>query len=228
MALVLKDRVKETTSTTGTGTVTLAGASSGYQSFSVVGNGNDTYYTIAHQTLNEWEVGIGTYTSSGTTLSRTTVLSSSNSGSLVNFSVGTKDVFVTQPAEKAVYEDLSGNVTIPGQLSATSKSFDIAHPDKPNARLVYGSLEGPENGVYVRGRTTQTDIVLPAYWKSLIAPDTITVHLTPFGYAQSLVVISADAERVRITRVDGSSVDCYYSIFAERKDIPSLKVEVCV
>jgi hypothetical protein len=105
MALVLKDRVKETTTTTGTGTVTLLGASTGFQSFSAVGNANTTYYTIAGQGTNEWEVGIGTYTSSGTTLSRTTVLSSSNSGSLVNFSAGTKDVFVTYPAGKAVFGD---------------------------------------------------------------------------------------------------------------------------
>ena len=105
MALVLKDRVKETTSTTGTGTVTLLGASTGFQSFSTIGNANTTYYTIAGQGTSEWEVGIGTYTSSGTTLSRTTVLSSSNSGSLVNFSAGTKDVFVTYPAGKAVFGD---------------------------------------------------------------------------------------------------------------------------
>ena len=99
MAFVLADRVKETTTTTGTGTVTLGGAATGFQSFSAIGNGNNTYYTIAGQGTAEWEVGIGTYTSSGTTLSRDTVLSSSNSGSLVNFSAGTKDVFVTYPAE---------------------------------------------------------------------------------------------------------------------------------
>ena len=78
MALILADRVKETTTTTGTGTVTLAGAVTGYQSFTAIGDGNTTYYTIASQSNSEWEVGIGTYTSSGTTLSRTTVLSSSN------------------------------------------------------------------------------------------------------------------------------------------------------
>ncbi len=99
MAFVLADRVKETTTTTGTGTVTLAGASAGYQSFSAIGNTNTTYYTIAAQTGTAWEVGIGTYTSSGTTLARTTVISSSNAGALVNFSAGTKDVFVTYPAE---------------------------------------------------------------------------------------------------------------------------------
>ena len=102
MALVLADRVQETTTTTGTGTVTLAGAATGYQTFAAVGDGNSTYYTITGTT--EWEVGIGTYTSSGTTLSRTTVLSSSNSGSLVNFSAGSKNVFVTYPASLSVPE----------------------------------------------------------------------------------------------------------------------------
>jgi hypothetical protein len=105
MALILADRVKETTTTTGTGTVTLLGASAGYQSFSAVGNANTTYYTIAGQTTSEWEVGIGTYTSVGTTLSRTTVLSSSNGGSLVTFSSGTKDVFVTYPSSRSIYAD---------------------------------------------------------------------------------------------------------------------------
>jgi hypothetical protein len=114
MALVLADRVKETTTTTGTGTVTLLGASTGFQSFSAIGNGNTTYYTIAGQTGSEWEVGIGTYTSSGTTLARTTVLASSNSGSLVSFSAGTKDVFVTQPAEVTVVS--SNNAGTSGQL----------------------------------------------------------------------------------------------------------------
>jgi len=102
MAFVLADRVKETTTTTGTGTVTLLGASTGFQSFAVIGNGNTTYYTIAGQGTSEWEVGVGTYTSSGTTLARTTILASSNSGSAVNFSAGTKDVFVTYPAEYSV------------------------------------------------------------------------------------------------------------------------------
>jgi hypothetical protein len=99
MALVLADRVKETTTTTGTGTVTLAGAAAGYQSFAAVGNGNTTYYTITDSASGAWEVGIGTYTSSGTTLSRTTVLASSNAGALVPFGSGAKDVFVTYPAE---------------------------------------------------------------------------------------------------------------------------------
>jgi hypothetical protein len=105
MALVLADRVRETTAVVGTGTATLLGAITGFQSFAAVGNANTTYYTITHQNANEWEVGIGTYTSSGTTLSRDTVLSSSNGGSLVNFSAGTKDVWVDYSAEKAVTTD---------------------------------------------------------------------------------------------------------------------------
>jgi hypothetical protein len=110
MAFVVKDRVKETTTTTGTGTVTLAGAATGFQSFAAIGNSNSTYYTIVAQTGTEWEVGVGTYTSSGTVLSRTTVLSSSNSGSLVDFTAGTKDVFVAYPAELAAFANGDGVV----------------------------------------------------------------------------------------------------------------------
>jgi hypothetical protein len=121
MALVVKDRVRETTTTTGTGTVTLGGAATGFQSFSVIGNGNTTFYTIQLSNTNEWEVGIGTYTSSGTTLSRDTILESSNGGTAVNFSAGTKDVFVTYPAEKAIYE---GN--LPTKLVVTKRDTTTA------------------------------------------------------------------------------------------------------
>lgn len=102
MAFVLADRVRETTTTTGTGSVTLAGAVTGFQTFAAIGNANTTYYTIAGQGTSEWEVGIGTYTSSGTTLSRDTVLASSASGAKVSFSAGTKDVFCDYPAGRAV------------------------------------------------------------------------------------------------------------------------------
>jgi len=116
MALVLKDRVKETSTTAGTGTLTLAGAVAGFQSFAAVGNGNTTYYAIADSITGAWEVGIGTYTSSGTTLARTTVLASSNAGSLVSFSAGTKDIFVTYPSERAVWVD-GTNVAIPNSAT---------------------------------------------------------------------------------------------------------------
>jgi len=102
MAFVLADRVRETTTTTGTGSVTLAGAVTGFQTFAAIGNANTTYYTIAGQGTSEWEVGIGTYTSAGTSLSRDTVLASSASGAKVSFSAGTKDVFCDYPAGRAV------------------------------------------------------------------------------------------------------------------------------
>jgi hypothetical protein len=112
MALVLADRVQDLTTTTGTGTITLTSTPpAGFQSFgAAIGNGNTTYYTINGG--SEWEVGVGTYTAAGTSLSRDTVLSSSNGGNLVNFSAGTKTVFVTYPAEKSVNEDVAGNVNI--------------------------------------------------------------------------------------------------------------------
>ena len=108
MALVLADRVKETSTTTGTGTYTLAGAVTGFESFASIGNGNTTYYAC---TLGaDFEVGIGTYTASGTTLARTTILQSSNSDNAVNWGAGTKTLFCTQPAEKAVFRDASGHI----------------------------------------------------------------------------------------------------------------------
>ena len=102
MALVINDRVKETSTTTGTGTFDLAGAETGFESFvSGVGNGNITYYAISNDGTNEFEVGIGTVTdATPDTLSRDTIISSSNSDALVNFSAGTKTVFCTLPASR--------------------------------------------------------------------------------------------------------------------------------
>lgn len=102
MAFVVKDRVRETCSSPGVGTVTLLGAVTGYVTFSVIGNANSTYYCIADQSGANWEVGIGTYTASGTTLSRDTVLSNSaGTTALINFSSGTQDVFVTYPSSRS-------------------------------------------------------------------------------------------------------------------------------
>jgi hypothetical protein len=117
MALVVKDRVRETSTTAGTGALTLAGAVTGFQSFSVIGDGNTTYYTIVDAGTGAWEVGIGTYTSSTTSLSRDTVLESSNSGNLVNFGSNLKDVFVTYPAERSIYTDAAGTAITPATAS---------------------------------------------------------------------------------------------------------------
>ena len=115
MALVINDRVKETTTTTGTGTVTLGGAVSGFETFAAgIGNSNTTYYCIV---LNaEFEVGLGTLSSDSSTLARTTVISSSNSDSAVDFSAGTKFVFCCLPASKATVLDANNNLTLPAKL----------------------------------------------------------------------------------------------------------------
>ena len=117
MALVLADRVKETTDTTGTGTYSLSGGLAGFQTFnSAIGDGNTTYYTCTDGT--NFEIGIGTYTSSGNTLARTTILKSSNSNSAVNWGTSTKDIFVTYPADKSVFKDASDNISGLGTASA--------------------------------------------------------------------------------------------------------------
>ena len=157
MALVVKDRVQVTSTTTGTGTFTLGSAVAGFQDFSAIGDGNTTYYAIVLG--SEWEVGLGTYTSSGTTLSRDTILESSNSGSAVNFSAGTKNVFVTYPAEESVYQDANGDAYAP-QFAAS-------------------------NGLNVNNATIGTSYTFPTGYNSVEAGDitigsgvTITVPAT--------------------------------------------------
>jgi len=137
MALVVADRVKETTTTTGTGTYTLAGAVHGFQSFAAIGNGNTCYYACSDG--SDYEVGIGTYTLSGTTLARTTILESSNNDAAVNWGAGEKDIFVTLPASKAIFEDASNNVavgnniTVGGTVDGRNLSVDGAKLDNIEA-----------------------------------------------------------------------------------------------
>jgi len=122
MAFIINDRVKETTTTTGTGTITLGGAVTGFETFaSGIGNSNTTYYCITLSGSAEFEVGLGTLNGDSSTLARTTVISSSNSDSAVNFSAGTKNVFCTLPASKAVVEDASNNVAIGNDLTIGAK-----------------------------------------------------------------------------------------------------------
>jgi hypothetical protein len=145
MALVINDRVKETSTTTGTGTIDLAGAETGYESFvSGVGTGNTTYYAIEFNSGNEWEVGIGTVTdATPDTLSRDTIISSSNGDALVNFSAGTKNVFCTLPAKK----------TISPVMDATT--FVVTHNStlSEDQTLDSGVLAGP---VTITGTQTVT------------------------------------------------------------------------
>jgi hypothetical protein len=138
MAFVVNDRVQETTSTIGTGSITLAGANTGFQSFSSgIGIGNETYYTINGD--NQWEVGIGSLTNA-TTLTRTTVITSSNSNSLVNFSVGTKNVFCTLPASDATLVNTSNNVIV-GNLNTST-----ALTTRSTSNLILNTNQGTNSG----------------------------------------------------------------------------------
>ena len=122
MAFVIADRVRETTTTTGTGTITLAGAVTNFETFTAnLSNSDTTYYAIVDNTNGAFEVGLGTFTASGTTLARS-VIASSNSNNLVDFGAGTKEVFITIPASKMVVEDGSNNVSIGGTVTATAFS----------------------------------------------------------------------------------------------------------
>jgi hypothetical protein len=197
MPLVLKDRVQETTTTTGTGTVTLAGAVVGFQSFSVIGDGNTTYYTITSPT--DFEVGIGTYTASGTLLSRDTILESSNSGSAVDFGAGVKTVFVTYPAEKASVTFSAGSRTAnytasinEGVLTDTSAgAFTITLPASP--------LSGSQVVVADSGNSWGTNNLT-------IARNGSTIN----GLAENLV---CDISGVSVTLVyDGATWEVYTQI----------------
>ena len=145
MALVVADRVQETTTTTGTGTITLAGAVSGFQSFATIGNGNTTYYCVTSGTA--WEVGIGTYTSAGTTLARTTILASSAAGAAITLA-GTSNVFCVYPASKAVYEEADGSVIL--NVNSSTDALRITQTGAGNALVVEDSTN-PDSTPFVVG-----------------------------------------------------------------------------
>ena len=158
MALVINDRVKETSSTTGTGTLTFAGAVSGFETFAAgIGNSSTTYYAVVNtDTPTEWEVGLGTLAGDSSTIARTTVISSSNSDSAVNFGSGTKEIFCTLPASKAVIKDASGNVTPSGVITGTTveATGDTAASD--NAAMGYTSAEG----LILTGQGSTNDVTI--------------------------------------------------------------------
>jgi hypothetical protein len=150
MALVINDRVKETTTTTGTGAVSLGGAVTGFETFAAgVGNSNTTYYAIVHQTANEFEVGLGTLDGDSSDLTRTTVISSSNSDSAVDFAAGTKDVFCTIPASKLIFEDANNdatigrNLTVTGDLTVSGDDLTMATNTSGAALIADGSNFNP-------------------------------------------------------------------------------------
>lgn len=202
MALVIRDRVKETSTTTGTGTITLTGAYDGYRTFaSCVSTGSVVYYCI-HNTavgyVGEWEVGYGTFTLSGTTLSRTAVYSSSNAGSLVSFSAGTKEVFITQPADQAVYQETDGTVAISvtgssGSCTGNATTATSATTVSSIGTTQVTTLYSP-NGATVVGPDTTS--AMPAQGQSFIhtlgtGPSANDGHLLSMTWAGTTTVYGA-------------------------------------
>jgi hypothetical protein len=131
------------------------------------------------------------------------------------------DIEIVDGSTKVVAIDGNG-VAVTGLLSATTKSFVIDHPTKPGYKLRHGSLEGPENGVYVRGQTQENVILLPDYWAGLVDEDSITVNITPIGRDQGIYVESWDVSRVVLS---GTAINCFYTVYAERKDVEPFEVE---
>ncbi len=185
MALVIADRVRETSTTTGTGTLTLDGAVTGFRTFgSAIGDGNTCYYTI---TLGaDYEIGLGTV---GTgTLARTTVLKSSNSNNAVNFGAGTKDVFVTYTAEKSVYKDASNNVNALGTISSgVWNGTEITVPyGGTGVSTLTGIVKGNGQSAF-SAATAGTDYVAPG------TATTFTATQTFNGSSSTLAMVLADA-----------------------------------
>jgi hypothetical protein len=120
----------------------------------------------------------------------------------------------------------SVGVDVTGLLTATTKSFLIDHPTKEGMKLQYACLEGPENGVYVRGKLEAEDVIeLPDYWIGLVHSDSITVNLTPCGAGQQLYVDRIEDNKVYVVNETGKPVKCFYTVYGERKDVDNLKVE---
>lgn len=211
MALVVADRVKETTTTTGTGAISLAGAEANFVAFSsALSDGDTTYYAIIDNANQAYEVGLGTYTASGNTLARTTVLASSNSGSAVNFSAGSKDVFINYPAGKSAYLDGSNQLVINGTaVTATAAELNYVDGvtsaiqtqiDSKNALpILKGTSYTASAGEFVIATAGSITITLPA---SPTAGDTVTVKDGTGAAATTTFTVGRNGENIASSATD--------------------------
>jgi hypothetical protein len=208
MPLVIADRVRETSTTTGTGTLTLDGAVTGFRTFSsAIGDTNTCYYTI---TLGaDYEIGVGTVGAG--TLARTTILKSSNSNNAVNFGAGTKDVFVTYAADKAVYKDASGNVNALGTISSgvwNGTEITVPYGGTGAASFTAGALLKGNGQSAIAEATAGTDYVTPTGTETLtnktLTNPTVTNYVeTPYvansGTAITLALTNGTVQIITLT-----------------------------
>lgn len=153
---------------------------------------------------------------------RTVVNDTVNATRYLMFANGTSGTSSLNVAVGLTFNPSSNTLNINGPLNAVTKSFVINHPTKEDQFLRYGSLEGPENGVYVRGKLEGKSIIeLPDYWWNLVDEETITVNLTPIGRSQDIWVQSTSAYFIHLNQ----PADCFFTVFAERKDVDKLVVE---
>ena len=193
MALVLKDRVKETTTTTGTGAISLGGAVANFQAFSAVLSDTDTtYYAIIDVTNSDYEIGLGTYSSGGNTLARTTILESSNGGSAVSFGAGNKNVFIAYPAEKSVYLDDSNQLVI-NSTAVTSTPAELNLVDGSSA----GTIVNSKAVVYgASGEVNATTLQIGGTSITATAAELNYLDITTLGLTEASKAATADANGV--------------------------------
>jgi hypothetical protein len=146
---------------------------------------------------------------------------SGDTGAVFNVNTNSVDCFVNFNYTGNTVQQ--GNSVVSGSFSATSKSFDIAHPTKEGYRITYGCLEGPEHAVYHRGKTNSDIIELPEYWSGLVDVDTTTVQLTPKGVYTPHWVEKIEDNQIYLKSESGK-IDCYFLVHAERKDVPKILV----
>jgi hypothetical protein len=227
MALVVADRVKETTTTTGTGAITLAGAEVNFVAFSsVLSDGDTTYYAIVDDSNQDFEVGLGTYATSGNTLTRTTVLASSNGGSAVDLSAGSKEVFINYPAGKSVYLDGSGQLVI-GGTAVTSTAAELNILDGVTAttaeiNILDGVTATTTELNYVDGVTsniqTQIDAINPSPSITATASGAISngdpVVVNPSGQLETVFEITQSSSVSSSTTISNTA-NQYWDHFAQ-------------